>query len=51
MKRIASYISASIQSHLDYLEKERERNSAEAWELEQKRRRDSLERRDDETLP
>ena len=43
MKRIASYISASIQSHLDYLEKERERNSAEAWELEQKRRRASLE--------
>jgi len=43
VKRIASYIFASIQSHLDYLEKERERNSAEAWELEQKRRRDSLE--------
>ena len=43
MKRIAAYFVATIQSHLDYLEKERERNSARAWEAEQKRRRASLE--------
>jgi hypothetical protein len=38
-----NYFVAAIQSYLGYLEKERERNSARAWEAEQKRRRASLE--------
>jgi hypothetical protein len=43
MKRIKDYIIATIQTHLDYLERERERTSAKTWEEEQKRRRASLE--------
>ena len=43
MKRIAAYFVATVQSHIEHLERERERNSARAWEAEQKRRRISLE--------
>lgn len=47
MKRIAAYIVATIQSHVEYLEREREKTCAKTWELEQKRRRASLEGRTD----
>ena len=43
MKRIAAYIVATIQSHIDYLEREREKTCARTWEMEQVRRRASLE--------
>ncbi len=44
MKRFIGYIAATIQSHIDYLEREREKTCAKTWELEQARRRASLER-------
>ncbi len=44
MKRIAAYIVATIQSHIEHLEREREKTCAKTWEAEQKRRRASLER-------
>lgn len=43
MKRIKDYIVATIQSHVAYLEREREKTCAKTWEEEQKRRRASLE--------
>ncbi len=43
MKQVFGYIVATIQSHLDYLEKEREKTCAKTWEAEQKRRRASLD--------
>lgn len=42
-----AYFTATIQSHVEHVEQERERNSAEAWALEQKRRRALLEGRAD----
>lgn len=36
-------MSPTTQSHVEYLEREREKNSAKTWEAEQKRRRASLE--------
>ncbi len=44
MKRIKDYIIATIQSHIEHLEREREKTCAKTWELEQARRRASLER-------
>lgn len=50
MKRIIAYFAAIIQFHIE-LEREREKTCAKMWELEQKRRRASLEEQNDETIP
>ncbi len=43
MKRFICYIATTIQSHIDYLERDTRETCAKTWEDEQKRRRASLE--------
>jgi len=43
MKPSLDYFTATTQTHVDHLEREREATCAKTWEEEQKRRRSSLD--------